>query len=113
MVSCRIRVKLTAGEYKTILQLVTVLKHGKEGKHLTDRVINVMDGVQNLRKAVYECVFSAQLRAPSSELTAASSSRSRRPSRARPSTTCSCTRASTTCTDVSSGMTRMSQLESL
>jgi hypothetical protein len=46
--------KLTSGEYKTILQLVTVLRHGKEGKHLTDRAINAMDGVQNLRKAVYE-----------------------------------------------------------
>ncbi|BEI83204.1 hypothetical protein CcaverHIS002_0310720 [Cutaneotrichosporon cavernicola] len=42
------------GEYKTILQLVTVLRHGKEGKHLTDRAINAMDGVQNLRKAVYD-----------------------------------------------------------
>ncbi|CAK9780633.1 hypothetical protein CC85DRAFT_329266 [Cutaneotrichosporon oleaginosum] len=42
------------GEYKTILQLVTVLRNGKEAKHLTDRAINAMDGVQNLRKAVYD-----------------------------------------------------------
>lgn len=43
-----------SGEYKTILQLVTVLSHGKRAKRLTDRVINAMEGVQNLRRAVYE-----------------------------------------------------------
>lgn len=59
------------GEYKTILQLVTVLSHGKresafpilwggdeadctEAKRLTDRAVDEMEGVQNLRKAVYE-----------------------------------------------------------
>ncbi len=63
--------KSTPGEYKTILQLVTVLSHGKrkqislgphrrsdetraEAKRLTDEAINLMEGVQNLRKAVYE-----------------------------------------------------------
>ena len=63
-----------AGEYKTILQLVTVLSQGKreliadsenvhsdessaEAKRLTDKAINQMEGVQNLRKAVYECVI--------------------------------------------------------
>ncbi|ORX37949.1 inositol hexakisphosphate-domain-containing protein [Kockovaella imperatae] len=44
------------GEYKTILQLVTVLSHGKQAKRITDKVINLMEGVQNLRRAVYECV---------------------------------------------------------
>lgn len=56
------------GEYKTILQLVTVLSHGKReslyvgwgltdwavAKRLTDRAVDEMEGVQNLRKAVYE-----------------------------------------------------------
>lgn len=61
------------GEYKTILQLVTVLSHGKraslylldrvvpdlstEAKRLTDKAVNQMEGVQNLRKAVYEYVL--------------------------------------------------------
>ncbi|KAG8898129.1 hypothetical protein FRB99_007645 [Tulasnella sp. 403] len=44
------------GEYKTILQLVGVLSHGKAAKRLTDMAIDQMDGVQNLRKAVFEYV---------------------------------------------------------
>ncbi|KAF9526356.1 inositol hexakisphosphate-domain-containing protein [Crepidotus variabilis] len=43
-----------AGEYKTILQLVSVLSHGKVAKRLTDRAIDVMQDVQNLRKAIYD-----------------------------------------------------------
>lgn len=46
------------GEYKTILQLVGVLSHGKVAKRLTDRSIDLMQDVQNLRKAIYECVYS-------------------------------------------------------
>ncbi|KAL7413408.1 inositol hexakisphosphate-domain-containing protein [Mrakia frigida] len=42
------------GEYKTILSLVSVLSHGKIAKRLADRAINHLDGVQNLRKAVYD-----------------------------------------------------------
>ncbi|EMD34003.1 hypothetical protein CERSUDRAFT_117523 [Gelatoporia subvermispora B] len=42
------------GEYKTILQLVGVLSHGKLAKRLTDRAIDLMQDVQNLRKAVYD-----------------------------------------------------------
>jgi len=42
------------GEYKTILQLVGVLSHGKVAKRLTDMAIDQMDGVQNLRKAVFD-----------------------------------------------------------
>ncbi|KAK1923782.1 inositol hexakisphosphate-domain-containing protein [Papiliotrema laurentii] len=49
------------GEYKTILQLVTVLSHGKQAKRVTDKVVNLMEGVQNLRKAVYEWVPSAHI----------------------------------------------------
>ena len=44
------------GEYKVILQLVSVLSHGKLAKRLTDRAIDQMQDVQNLRKAIYECV---------------------------------------------------------
>ncbi|THG97465.1 hypothetical protein EW026_g4541 [Hermanssonia centrifuga] len=42
------------GEYKTILQLVGVLSHGKVAKRLTDQAIDMMQDVQNLRKAVYD-----------------------------------------------------------
>lgn len=42
------------GEYKTILQLVSVLSHGRTAKRLTDRAIDVMQDVQNLRKAIYD-----------------------------------------------------------
>ncbi|KAL5486072.1 hypothetical protein ACEPAI_7116 [Sanghuangporus weigelae] len=42
------------GEYKTILQLVGVLSHGKTAKTLTDRAIDLMQDVQNLRKAIYD-----------------------------------------------------------
>ncbi|KAG5718118.1 hypothetical protein E4T56_gene7385, partial [Termitomyces sp. T112] len=42
------------GEYKTILQLVGVLSHGKAAKRLTDRAIDLMQDVQNLRHAIYD-----------------------------------------------------------
>ncbi|KAG5647375.1 hypothetical protein DXG03_000443 [Asterophora parasitica] len=42
------------GEYKTILQLVGVLSHGKVAKRLADRAIDGMQDVQNLRKAIYD-----------------------------------------------------------
>lgn len=50
-----------AGEYKTILQLVSVLSHGKMAKRLTDRAIDLMQDVQNIRKAIYEYVPDATL----------------------------------------------------
>jgi hypothetical protein len=85
------------GEYKTILQLVTVLSHGKRefrvktnvesanrhiivAKRITDKAINQMEGVQNLRKAVYECVKTAR---KSSSLTHSLASRSRWMQRSR------------------------------
>ncbi|KAJ6545040.1 inositol hexakisphosphate-domain-containing protein [Mycena vulgaris] len=42
------------GEYKTILQLVGVLSYGKLAKRLADRAIDLMQDVQNLRKAIYD-----------------------------------------------------------
>ncbi|KAG8942418.1 hypothetical protein FRC03_003227 [Tulasnella sp. 419] len=42
------------GEYKTILQLVGILSHGKVAKRLTDLAIDQMEGVQNLRRAIYD-----------------------------------------------------------
>jgi len=45
-----------AGEYKLILQLVGVLSHGKVAKKLADRAIDLMEDVQNLRKAIYPYV---------------------------------------------------------
>jgi hypothetical protein len=44
------------GEYKLILLLVGVLSHGKVAKKLADRAIDLMEDVQNLRKAIYPCV---------------------------------------------------------
>ena len=41
------------GEYKLILQLVGVLSRGKVAKKLADRAIDLMEDVQNLRKAIY------------------------------------------------------------
>lgn len=42
------------GEYRVILQLVSVLSYGKRAKRLTDRAINMCDHMQNLRKAIYD-----------------------------------------------------------
>ncbi|RSH87875.1 uncharacterized protein EHS24_000393 [Apiotrichum porosum] len=55
------------GEYKTILQLVTVLSHGKQAKRLTDKIMNQMEGVQNLRKAVYDFKLKAEAAEPGSQ----------------------------------------------
>jgi hypothetical protein len=61
--SCSLLTLGFVGEYKTILQLVGVLTHGKVAKRMTDRAIDLMQDVQNLRKAIYECVVfsSSQL----------------------------------------------------
>ncbi|KAJ4477327.1 inositol hexakisphosphate-domain-containing protein [Lentinula aciculospora] len=48
------------GEYKTILQLVGVLSHGKVAKRLTDCAIDLMQDVQNLRKAVFDFKVKAE-----------------------------------------------------
>ncbi|KAI0067260.1 hypothetical protein BV25DRAFT_1819577 [Artomyces pyxidatus] len=48
------------GEYKIILQLVGVLSHGKVAKRLTDRAIDLMQDVQNLRKAIYDNKLKAE-----------------------------------------------------
>ena len=42
----------TDGEYRCILQLVGVLSHGRLAKTLLDRVIDRMETIQNLRKAI-------------------------------------------------------------
>lgn len=47
---------ISPGEYKLILQLVGVLSHGKIAKKLADRAIDLMEDVQNLRKAIYPYV---------------------------------------------------------
>lgn len=60
--TCKVRLDLinpthlipVLGEYKTILQLVGVLSHGKVAKRLADRAVDLMQDVQNLRKAIYE-----------------------------------------------------------
>ena len=43
---------LMQGEYRCILQLVGVLSNGQLAKALTDRVIDRMETIQNLRKAI-------------------------------------------------------------
>ncbi|KAI8635991.1 inositol hexakisphosphate-domain-containing protein [Parasitella parasitica] len=42
------------GEYRVILQLVSVLTYGKLAKRLTDQAVNMCDHMQNLRKAIYD-----------------------------------------------------------
>jgi len=42
------------GEYRCILQLVSVLTYGKIAKRLTDQAINMCDHMQNLRKSIYD-----------------------------------------------------------
>jgi hypothetical protein len=42
------------GEYRVILQVVSVLTYGKLAKRLTDQAINMCDHMQNLRKAIYD-----------------------------------------------------------
>ena len=44
------------GEYRIILLLVGVLSYGKVAKKLADRAIDLMEDVQNLRKAIYPYV---------------------------------------------------------
>ena len=51
-------VLMCLGEYKLILLLVGVLSHGKVAKKLADRAIDLMEDVQNLRKAIYPYVNS-------------------------------------------------------
>lgn len=48
------------GEYRTILQLVGVLSHGKLAKRLVDAAIDRMEAVQNLRKAIYDSRLRAE-----------------------------------------------------
>ncbi|KAG8928388.1 hypothetical protein FRC01_006011 [Tulasnella sp. 417] len=54
------------GEYKTILQLVGVLSHGKVAKRLTDMAIDQMDGVQNLRRAIFDYKIKVEACEPGS-----------------------------------------------
>ncbi|KAI9265662.1 inositol hexakisphosphate-domain-containing protein [Helicostylum pulchrum] len=42
------------GEYKIILQLVSMLTFGKLAKRLTDKAIDTCDHMQNLRRAIYD-----------------------------------------------------------
>jgi hypothetical protein len=49
------------GEYRIILLLVGVLSRGKVAKKLADRAIDLMEDVQNLRKAIYPYVNLAYL----------------------------------------------------
>ncbi|CUA76059.1 Paladin [Danio rerio] [Rhizoctonia solani] len=42
------------GEYKIILQLVGVLSYGKVAKRITDKAIDALADVQNLRKAIFD-----------------------------------------------------------
>ncbi|KAN0063509.1 hypothetical protein ACQY0O_003956 [Thecaphora frezii] len=55
------------GEWRTILQLVGVLSHGKLAKKLTDKAIDRMEAVQNLRKAIYDSKLRADNADPSSK----------------------------------------------
>lgn len=47
------------GEYRTVLQIVAILRHGKLAKRMTDHAIDRMEAVQNLRKAIYDSKIRA------------------------------------------------------
>ncbi|SCV73360.1 BQ2448_7286 [Microbotryum intermedium] len=49
-----------SGEYKIVLQLVSLLEYGKLAKKLVDRAIDACEGVQNLRRAVYDFKLRAE-----------------------------------------------------
>ncbi|SGZ32317.1 BQ5605_C040g11854 [Microbotryum silenes-dioicae] len=49
-----------SGEYKIVLQLVSLLQYGKLAKKLVDRAIDTCEGVQNLRRAVYDFKLRAE-----------------------------------------------------
>lgn len=55
------------GEWRTILQLVGVLSQGKLAKRLTDKAIDRMEAVQNLRKAIYDSKLRADNAEPGSK----------------------------------------------
>ena len=57
---------LMQGEYRCILQLVGVLSNGKLAKSLTDRVIDRMETIQNLRKAISLMKLRAENAEPNS-----------------------------------------------
>lgn len=42
------------GEFKIILQVISVLTYGKLAKRLTDKAINMCDHMQNLRNAIFD-----------------------------------------------------------
>ncbi len=42
------------GEYRIILQLISVLQYGKLSKMLTDKAIDMCEHLQNLRSAIYD-----------------------------------------------------------
>lgn len=48
------RVRLLAGEYKSISSLIQVLEHGKEAKRILDISIDHCAEIQNLRTAIYD-----------------------------------------------------------
>ncbi|KAG8748240.1 hypothetical protein FRC10_007629 [Ceratobasidium sp. 414] len=55
------------GEYKIILQLVGVLSHGKVAKRVTDKAIDGMADVQNLRKAIFDYKLKVDASEPGSQ----------------------------------------------
>ncbi|KAI8393383.1 inositol hexakisphosphate-domain-containing protein [Radiomyces spectabilis] len=54
------RLRYENGEYRIILQLISVLTYGKLAKQLTDQAINMCDHMQNLRKAIYDYKLRAE-----------------------------------------------------
>ncbi|KAG9104344.1 hypothetical protein FRC06_003390 [Ceratobasidium sp. 370] len=54
------------GEYKIILQLVGVLSNGKVAKRVTDKAIDAMADVQNLRKAIFDYKLKVDASEPGS-----------------------------------------------
>ena len=51
---------LLRGDYRIILQLLSVLAHGKTAKNIVDKAIDANNQMQNLREAIY--TFKCKLR---------------------------------------------------
>lgn len=48
------------GEYRLVLQLLSVLKYGRLAKNMTDKAVDLAQHIQNLRRAVYDYKLRAE-----------------------------------------------------
>lgn len=61
------RERFLRGEYRIVLQLISVLEHGKLSKLLVDRAINSCYHIQNIREAIFDFKLRLQPLEPGSK----------------------------------------------